>query len=76
MTDYNELKKVILREFHVKPYSGHSSYQMTLRAVKKFYYWLNLKRYVVEFVARCLDCQQVKAECKHPDGLLQLIVIP
>lgn len=44
--------------------------------MKKFYYWPNLKKEVVEFVARCLDCQQVKVECKHLGGLLQLILIP
>jgi len=30
----NELKKVILRDFHAKPYSGHSSYQKTLITMK------------------------------------------
>lgn len=56
----SELKKLILREFHVKPYSGYPGYQKTLTVVKKFYYWLNLKRDVAEFVARCFDCQRVK----------------
>lgn len=51
-----ELKKVILRDFHVKPYSSHPSYQKTLTAMKKFYYWPNIKRDVVEFVATCFDC--------------------
>ena len=52
---YNsELKNVILREFHVKPYSGHPGYQKTLTAVKRFYYWLNLKSDVAEFVDRFL----------------------
>ena len=32
----NELKKVILKEFHVKPYSCHPSYQKTLTAMKIF----------------------------------------
>jgi len=36
--DNGELKKVILREFHVKPYSSHPSYQNTLTIVKIFYY--------------------------------------
>ena len=44
--------------------------------MKKFYYWLNLKRDVAKFVARCFDCQGVKAECKHPRGMLQPIMIP
>jgi len=66
----SELKKIILREFHVNPYLGHPGYENTLTVVKKFYYWPNLKKEVAEFVARCLDCQQVKVECKHPGGLL------
>jgi len=55
---------------------GHPGYQKTLAAVKKFYYWLNMKKEVAELVARLLDFQQVKLECKHPSGLLQPIPIP
>lgn len=75
VSDNNELKKLILREFNFKPYSGHSGNQKTLTVVKKFYYWLNMKKEMVEFVDRCLDYQSVKEECKHPNGLLQLIMI-
>ena len=57
MSDDSDLKKVILREFHAKPYSGHLGYQKTLTTVKRYYYWSNLKRDVVEFVERCFDCQ-------------------
>ena len=60
--DISELEKVILREFHVKPYSGHPGYQKTLTAVNKFYYWSNLKKDAAKFVARCFDSQRVKAE--------------
>ena len=35
-----------------------------------------MKRYVSEFVTRCLACQQVKAEHQVPSGLLQPIQIP
>jgi len=42
--DNSELKKVILREFQEKPYSGHLGYHTTLTIVNKIYYWLNLKR--------------------------------
>jgi len=74
---YNsELKNMILRDFNVKTYSSHPRYQKTLTIVKRFCYWLNLKRDVVEFMARCFNCQRVKVECKHPSGLLQLITIP
>ena len=30
-----------------------------------------MKKKVVEFVAKFLDCQQVKAECKHPSNIFQ-----
>jgi len=76
VSNKNELKKVILREFHVKSYSGHPGYQKTLIVMKRYYYWLNLKRDVAKFVTRCFDYQLVKAECKHSDGLLQPIAIP
>jgi len=36
--DDSELKKLILREFHVKPYSGHLGNQKMLIVVKKLYY--------------------------------------
>lgn len=76
VSDDSELKKLILRELHVKPYLGHPRYRKTLIAVKKFYYWPNLKKEVEGFVARCLDCQEVKVECKHPTSLSQPILIP
>ena len=53
----SELKKLILREFHVKLYSSHPGYHKTLTTVNKFYYWSNLKKEVAKFVARFLDCQ-------------------
>jgi len=33
VTDRSELKKVVSREFHAKPYSGHPNYQKTLTTV-------------------------------------------
>ena len=71
----SELKKLILREFHVKPYLGHPGYQKTMTTNKKLYYCLNMKKEVVELVPKCLYYQQVKEECKHPGGLLHDIVI-
>jgi len=56
VSDNNELKKLILRKFHIKPYLGHPRYQTNLTFIKKLYYWPNLKKEVAEFVARCLDC--------------------
>ena len=36
--DSSELKKVTLREFHVRPYLGHLGYQKAFIEVMRFYY--------------------------------------
>eukprot|EP00253_Pinus_taeda_P036268 PITA_36268 len=35
-----------------------------------------MKKQVIEYLARCLECQQIKAEHQHPAGLLQPLTIP
>jgi transposase InsO family protein len=35
-----------------------------------------LKKEIVEYIARCMECQKVKAEHRHPAGLLQPLPIP
>ncbi|KAK6160770.1 hypothetical protein DH2020_004151 [Rehmannia glutinosa] len=44
--------------------------------LKRSYWWVNMKNQVAEFVARCLTCQQVKAEHQRPSRLLQPLRIP
>ena len=46
------------------------------RTLKDNYWWSGMKKDIAEFVARCLDCQQVKAEHQHPVGTLQSLPIP
>lgn len=58
----SELKKLILREFNVKPYSSHPGYHKTLIEINDFYYWPNVNKEVVDFMAIGLDCQQVKVK--------------
>jgi hypothetical protein len=71
-----DLKNIILREVHKVPYAGHPSYQKTIAAIKSQYYWPGMKKEVVDFIAKCLECQKVKAEHRHPAGLLQPLPIP
>eukprot|EP00253_Pinus_taeda_P013472 PITA_13472 len=42
---------------------------------RKEYYWLGMKKDVAGYLARCLECQQIKAEHQHPAGLLQPLSI-
>jgi hypothetical protein len=60
---------------HKVPYEGHLGYQKTIVVVKKQYYWPSMKKMVVDFIARCLECQQVKAKHKNLAGLLQPLTI-
>jgi hypothetical protein len=68
--DSADLKKKILVEVHNKPYSYHRGYQKTITTLKKEHLWAIMKIEVVEYIARCLECQQVKFEHRHPVGLL------
>jgi hypothetical protein len=35
-----------------------------------------MKKEVVDFIAKCLECQKVKVEHRHPTGFLQPLLIP
>jgi hypothetical protein len=72
----HELENMILREMHNVPYARHPSYQKTIATVKSQYYWLGMKKEVVDFIAKCLECQEVKADHRNPFGFLQPLSIP
>jgi hypothetical protein len=44
-------------------------------AVKSHYFWLGMKREIDEYISICMECQKVKAEHRHPAGLLQPLPI-
>jgi hypothetical protein len=58
-------------EMHNVPYVGHLDYQKTIAVIKSQYFWPCMKKEVVDYIARCLECQKAKVEHKHPAGLLQ-----
>jgi hypothetical protein len=66
-----ELRKLVLKEMHNVPYVGHPSYQKTIATVRSQYFWPGMKKDVVDYIARCMECQRVKVEHRHPTGLLQ-----
>jgi hypothetical protein len=71
-----ELKLAILKEMHNVTYAGHLGYQKTVAAVKSHYFWPGLKREIAEHITKCMECQKVKAEHRHPARLLQPLPIP
>jgi hypothetical protein len=58
------------------PYAGHPGYQKTVAVVKHQYFWPGMKREIAEYIARCVECQKVKAEHRHPAGLMHPLTIP
>ena len=70
-----DLRLVILKEMNKVTYVGHLGYQKTVAAVKSHYFWPGMKREIIEYIARCMECQKVKAEHRHPAGLLQPLPI-
>jgi hypothetical protein len=70
------LKTEILKEMQNVPYAGHPGYQKKNSAVTSQYYWPGMKREIVDFIAKCLECQKVKAEHRHPLDLIQPLPIP
>ncbi|KAL4319079.1 hypothetical protein GQ457_18G007980 [Hibiscus cannabinus] len=74
--DDNELRRTILTEAHSSPFAMHPGSTKMYRDLKGEYYWVGLKKDVVEFARRCMVCQRVKAEHQFPSGLLQPLRIP
>jgi hypothetical protein len=70
-----DLKRMILHEMYNVPYAGHPRYQKTVATIKIHYFWLGMKREIAEYIARCMECQKVKDEHRHPTGLLQRLPI-
>jgi hypothetical protein len=71
-----ELRSVILKEMHNVLYVGHPGYKKTVSTVKSQYYWPGMKRKIIEYIAKLLECQRFKVEHRHPTKLLQPLPIP
>jgi hypothetical protein len=52
------------------PYVGYLGYWKKIVAVKKQYFWLGMKKEVIDFIPRCLECKKVKDEHRHLAGFL------
>jgi hypothetical protein len=72
----DELRMLILSEAHRAVYMAHPGVTKMRADLKPLFFWKGMKADIVNFVARCLECQQVKAEHRHPAGLLQPHAIP
>lgn len=58
----DELRTLILSEAHRVPYPAHPGVKKMHVDLKRLFFWTGMKRDIANFVARCLECQRVKAE--------------
>ena len=66
----------MLSEAHNMPYSVHPRAMKMHKGLKEHFWWNGLKKDVAKYVSKCVTCQKVKAEHKHPTGELQPIELP
>jgi hypothetical protein len=62
---------LILSEAHREVDMAHPGVTKMRADLKPLFLWKGMKAYIVNYVARCLECQQVKVEHRHLAGLLQ-----
>ena len=70
------LQERILNEVHTSRYVIHPGSTKMYHDLKTLYWSNNMKRYVADFVSKCLNCQQVKVEHMRPGGTSQEIDLP
>ena len=72
----NGLRSLILNEAHRAIYMAQPRVTNMREELKPLLLWKVMKVDIVNYVARCLECQQVKDENRHIGGLLQPHAIP
>jgi hypothetical protein len=62
----DELRMLILSEAHREVYMAHPGVTKMRADLKPLFFWKGMKTNIVNYVARCLECQQEKDEHRHP----------
>jgi hypothetical protein len=47
---------MIMHEMHNVPYVGHPGYHKTMAMIKSHYFWPGMKKEIIEYIARCMEC--------------------
>ena len=74
--DVDNLREEILEEAYFAAFSVHTGATKMYHNIRDLYWWDGLKKDVADYVAKCLTCQQVKAEHQKAFGKLQPLLIP
>jgi hypothetical protein len=60
---------------HNVPSAWNQGYKKTIVVVRSHYFFPGMKKEVANYISRCLECQNVKEEKRHPVGLVQPLSI-
>ena len=63
----DDLINTILTEAHSSRYSIHPGATKMYRDLKQHFWWSRMKHDIVDFIAKCPNCQQVKYEHQRPE---------
>ena len=74
--DVEHLRKQIVEEAHGSRYSIYPGASKMYHDLREVYWWDGLKRDISKFVAKCTNCNKVKAEHLKPGGLSQIMDVP
>ena len=76
VSNVQELKKKLMYESHNTVFTMHPGGNKMYPDLKQYYGWRGMKKDIVEYVSKCLTCQQVKVEHQVPSCLLNPIPVP
>ncbi|GJT96622.1 putative reverse transcriptase domain-containing protein [Tanacetum coccineum] len=71
-----EVRTLIMDEAYNLKYYVHPGADKMYYDLRDRYWWPGMKKYIAEYVSKCLTCLKVKAEHQKPSGLLQQPEIP
>ena len=63
-----DLRQRLLTEAHSTPYTIHPGSQKMYQDLSSTFWWKPMKKDIVDFVAACQTCPQVRIEHKRPRG--------
>jgi Integrase zinc binding domain len=61
----NDVKRGVISLFHKMSTAGHPGITKTLLLMAKYYWWLGMKEFVMNYVKGCATCQMTKVNT-HP----------
>ena len=76
MLNNTELHAKILKETHHNTYFIHPNSTKMYQDLRQHYWWPGMKVEIAQYMARCLNRQQMKAKDRKPRELLNSMPIP